>query len=370
MMKVLVIVNSVFGYDGISNVATNYYLYQDKKRVSMDLMTINPVNDSLRAELERNGNRNYVLSCRNSNPAKYIRKLTKIIKNNHYDVVHVHGNSATMSVELLAAKLGGCKVRIAHSHNTRCNHEKINEVLMPVFSGLYTDCCACSIEAGEFLFGDKEYYVMNNGLYFEKYRFNDEVRNKIRSEHGLDGKYVVGHIGRFAPQKNHTFLFDAFSELLKINKDAALLLVGEGELLEDTKAQAAKLGIDDKVIFYGTTDRVYEVVQAMDVFAFPSIFEGLGIVALEAQASGLGCVASTEVPQKAKCVNNMEFLSLTGNERKWAERLLECGISVEEREKNIDYVKKCFIDSKYDIEENCKKIYEYYESLIIKRRTK
>lgn len=370
MMKVLVIVNSAFGYDGISNVAANYYIYQDKTKVSMDLATINPVNPWLGGVLRENGNTNYVLSCRNRNPIKYISQLSAIIKKNRYDVVHVHGNSATMAVELLAAKLAGCKVRIAHSHNTKCDHKLLNKLLMPVFSLLYTDCCACSVEAGQFLFGSRECFVVNNGLDLSKYRFNRSVREKIRSEFGLEGKLVVGHIGRFAPQKNHEFLIRAFAELQKLQPDSALLLVGQGELADAIKEQVQQLGLADKVVFYGTTDKVYEVAQAMDVFAFPSIFEGLGIVALEAQASGIGCVASNEVPAKAKCVENMEFLPLDGQEALWAERLLSRAVTAEEREQSADYAKRCLSDAGYDIEENCHKIFEYYDSLVERRAAK
>ena len=136
-IKVLAIVNASFGYDGISNVATNYYLYQDKNAVELDLLTINPVNEALESEIKKNNNKVFVLPFRNSNPLKYVIELKRIIKENKYDIVYVHGNSATMAVELISAKMAGCKVRVAHSHNTQCNHMKINKLLMPFFSLLF-----------------------------------------------------------------------------------------------------------------------------------------------------------------------------------------------------------------------------------------
>ena len=283
-MKILVIVNAVFGYDGISSVAMNYYLHQDKSRVAMDLLTINPIFDDLARVIQEDGNRSFVLGSRNRNPFGYVLALTKIIKKYKYDIVHVHGNSATMAVELLAAKLAGCRVRVAHSHNTQCDHGKLNKLLMPLFSRLYTDCCACSKEAGEFLFGSRDCYVVNNGLYLPKYAFDEATRARIRKEKGLDGKFVIGHIGRFRFQKNQEYLVSLLKQIQEQEKDAVLLLVGEGETEAAVKQQAADLGFGDSVVFYGTTDHVNEVVQAMDVFAFPSRFEGLGIVAIEAQA--------------------------------------------------------------------------------------
>lgn len=363
-IKILVIVNASFGFDGISNVATNYYLYQDKSRVEMDLLTINPINAELASCIERDGNRNFVVSGRNRNPFQYLWKLKKIIAENHYDIVHVHGNSATMSVELLAARLAGCKIRIAHSHNTRCDHPKINRILKPLFSALYTDCCACSKEAGEFLFGNRFCYVVNNGLYFPNYRFSLEHRDRIRAEYGLQDKYVIGHIGRFAYQKNQEYLVELLKQMKVVQPNAVLLLVGQGETEASVKELARSCGVEDSVVFYGTTNRVNEVVQAMDVFAFPSRFEGLGIVAIEAQASGLNCVAADPVPTTIQVQDKIAFLPLEGKDDLWVKSLLDLGVSPEDREASAAATQEKLQKSGYDIVRNCKDILDYYESLV------
>ena len=361
--KVLVIVNAAFGYDGISSVATNYYKYQDRSRVEMDLLTINPIFDDLARVIDANGDKSFVLDYRNRNPIKYVFQLRKVIKENKYDIVHVHGNSATMAVELLAAKLAGCMVRVAHSHNTQCDHQKLNKLLMPVFSRLYTDCCACSKEAGEFLFGDRECYVVNNGLYLPLYEFNPDVHDRIRAEKGITDKYVIGHIGRFRFQKNQEFLVSLLKRIRE-RKDAVLLLVGAGENEGAVKTQAKELGVEDKIILYGTTDHVYEVVQAMDVFAFPSRFEGLGIVAIEAQASGLNCVASDAVPKTIAIQDKVVFLPLEGHDEEWIEDLIDFGVTPGKRIATRVDTKKRLQKCGFDIEKNCSDMLHHYEMIL------
>lgn len=363
-IHILVIVNAVFGYDGISNVATNYYRYQDKQQVRMDLLTINPISEELEQEIKRDGNRHFILSCRNSNPIKYINELRKIVAENHYDIVYVHGNSATMAVELLAAKLGGCAVRVAHSHNTKCDHQKINKLLMPLFSKLYTDCCACSVEAGQFLFGDRACNVVYNGLYTPNYRFSQEKRNEIRQKCHIGEQFVLGHIGRFAYQKNHKFLIKLLRAVVDIGENAVLLLVGQGELEQQIRQQAADLGLTDRVIFYGTTDHVNEVVQAMDCFVFPSRFEGLGIVALEAQASGLPCVASDQVPHKAQVIDSTTFLPLDADIKTWVDAVIQRKATPAERKANVDKTEQLLKKSGYDIEGNCREMLAYYREIL------
>ena len=363
-IRVLVIVNAVFGYDGISNVATNYYRYQDKSRIAMDLLTINPVNEKLAQEFQRNGNRLYTLEGRNRNPLRYLIRLRSIIKENSYNIVHVHGNSATMSIELFAAKLANCPVRIAHSHNTRCDHPILNAMLMPLFSRCYTHCCACSPEAGRFLFGNRSCHIVNNGVCFQKYCFNPEIRNRLRKKYGVEDQFVLGHIGRFAPQKNHSFLLHVFASVLRKTPNSVLLLVGEGELLPEIRKQACEMGIEKRVIFYGTTDKINEVVQMMDSFVFPSINEGLGIVAIEAQAAGVPCVVSTEVPVKVKVLDEVVFLPLEAGYDHWADAILLSRVSEQQRIASATVVQQKMIEAHFDISDNCREMAEYYSEIL------
>lgn len=370
MIKVLVIVNAIFGYDGISSVATNYYRYQNKSAIAMDLVTINPIDPSLSKEISANNNRHFVLEGRNRNPLKYLLSLSSIIRKYKYDIVHIHGNSATMAIELLAAKIGGCKVRIAHSHNTRCDHKYINRLLEPLFRKLYTDCCACSKEAGRFLFGKRACYIVNNGLNLRAYRFSLDKREEIRAGLSLEDRFVVGHIGRFAYQKNHEFILRVFQQVLKREKNAVLLLVGEGELKDTIQRQAVDMGIEEQIVFYGTTNKVNEVVQAMDCFIFPSRFEGLGIVAIEAQASGIPCIASDQVPEKIKILEKTTFLSLDADLDTWADAVIAGRTTPEERASCASDVYLKIAASDYDIEKNCADMRAFYERIMRARGEK
>ncbi len=367
-IRILVIVNAIFGYDGISNVAVNYYHYQNKSKVQMDLLTINDIPDYLKREIEDDGNRHFVVTERNRNPIGYIVKIKDIVSRNKYDIVYIHGNSATMAIDLLGAKLGGCKVRVAHSHNTQCDHQKINNVLMPVFSKLYTDCCACSIEAGQFLFKSKECYVVNNGISPSKYEFSNNIRERIRKKYGLDGKFVIGHIGRFSYQKNQEFLLPLLRELLNRGQDAMLLLVGNGETIEKIKGLAYEWNLVKHVVFYGTTDHINEVLQAMDCFVFPSRFEGLGIVAIEAQAAGLKCVISEEVPKTVNVMKNSRFISLQQPLSRWADLVIEQRNSADERQNNVERTRERIKEAGFDIEENCKDMLNYYMRILKVKR--
>jgi glycosyltransferase involved in cell wall biosynthesis len=366
MMKILVIVNAKFGYDGISIVATNYYLYQDKTDIEMDLLTINPINDVLAKSITTYGNKHFVLDNRNSNPISYILKLIKIISENKYDIVYVHGNSATMAVELIAAKIARCKVRVAHCHTTQCNHKFFNRLLLPLFNHLYTDCCTCSKEAGEYLFGNRDYYIVSNGINIDDYTFSNLVRERVRRENQIQDRFVIGHIGRFTYLKNQEFLLKTLKEILDMGENAVLLLVGEGELQNELEKQAKTMGISDRVIFYGTTDKVYEIVQAMDCFVFPSLFEGLGIVAIEAQASGLPCVASTKVPRKILINDDTTFLSLDKPVKVWAEEIIKRRTAIEKRVKGISSTKIKMKEDHFDIVSNCLEMRLFYEKILKK----
>lgn len=363
-IKILVIVNAVFGYDGISSVATNYYRYQNKSEVKMDLLTINAIPLELKEQIERDGNVAYVLPFRNRNPFKYIIKLKGIVAENRYDIVCVHGNSATMAVELFAAWMGGCRVRVAHSHNTQCDHQKLNRLLMPIFRRLYTNCCACSVEAGHFLFGERDCYIVNNGIEVQKYFFDEEVRNSLRSKYSLSDKIVLGHIGRFTYQKNQEFLIMILDALVKEGHDVVLLLVGEGVDRTKIKDLACEKGVADRVIFYGTTNHINEVLQMMDCFVFPSRFEGLGIAAIEAQASGLACVASEQVPRKMKVDDRTVFLSLESDLKEWCAAILNRLSSPKDRKERMDKIHNHLKKAGYDIRENCADMLMYYHKIV------
>lgn len=361
MIRVLVVESTVFGYDGITNVMTNYYTYLDHSKIHMDIVTINPVSEKFKRILEKNGSKNYVLPFRNKNPIKYISVLKKILKKGEYDIIHVHGCSATMAVEMFAAKQSGVKVRIAHSHNTTCDHVKIDKLLRPFFDSLCNVGFACGQEAGKWLFPKKSFTVISNGIDLDKYQFNNKYRKEIREQFELENKIIIGHVGRFSEQKNHRKLIDIFREYGKRHDNAKLVLIGDGELREEIENRVKNEKLD--VIFVGITDEVYKWLQAMDIIVFPSLFEGLPLGLVEAQAAGLPCVLSNTISPATKITDNLEFIGLDSSLIEWTSEIDEL-LAKTDREKPKEIIRKTIQHAHFDIKQNCDELAEKYEELL------
>lgn len=359
-MKILITSSIRFALNGVTNVIMNYYRNITSEKIQFDFVVINELDTKTKEEIINRGGTVHYLPMRNNNPVQYIKELTKICKAGNYDIIHSHGNSRTLAFEMYSAKKGNVKIRIAHSHATNCKHKIINWILSPIFFGTYTHGFACSEPAGIWLFGKKKYNVVNNAFDIEKFKFNNEVRIKYREDLNIEGSIVIGHVGGFNDSKNHHHLIDVFNEYQLINPCSVLLLIGEGKNKNEMINNVSRLGLSNKVLFLGARDDVEMILNAFDVFVFPSKYEGLGIVLLEAQANGLPVFASNAVPEKAKVLVNFQFISLNEGPRKWAE-------SIENNEK-IRYIEgyKVIRDSGYDISLEAKKLETMYYELVHK----
>lgn len=360
-MKVLVIETTVFGYDGITNVIINYYKYLDHRKIQMDLVTINPAIDSFLCEMKDHSSKNYVIPYRNSNPFRYIYELKQIIDKGRYDIVHVHGCSATMAVEMLAAKLAGVPIRIAHSHNTKCDHVGADKLLRPFFNKWCNVGFACGEEAGRWMFPKRSFSVIPNGIDLEKNQYDANVRNEMRKKYGLVGKYVIGHIGRFSEQKNHAKLIDIFREISKTYSNSKLVLVGDGELKKSIEQKVQNEGLS--ALFVGNSDEVGRWLQVMDIIVFPSLFEGLPLGLVEAQAAGLPCIISETISHTTKITDLVEFVDLNASASVWCDAVIR-NKGRFNRQERIDKVKQQIRNSHFDIRENCLELCEKYELLI------
>lgn len=227
---------------------------------------------------------------------------------------------------------------------------------------LATDYFACSVAAGNFLFGkeasDRIYYA-HNGIDTSLFKPNHNTREKIREELGIKDKYVIGHIGRFMPPKNHAFLIDIFKEVCLMETSSVLVLVGDGGLKESIEEKVKKLGISDKVIFLGKRNDVNEIVQAFDLLLMPSLFEGLPVTAVEAQACGVPCLFSSSISSDAAIIPNCAFLDLNESAEFWAKK----AIGFRNSEREIDphkYIK----ERGYDIKVETDKLSHYYLSKV------
>lgn len=257
---------------------------------------------------------------------KYKCAVKNFFKEHHdYKVVHMHSSSKNYMI-LKYAKKYDIPIRIAHSHNidfqTKNPLKKlIGNLFKKPLIKYATDYFACSKIAGEWLFGkdiveSDKFKVIHNAVDYDKFKYNDDIRNEIRRKLGFnDSDIVVGHVGRFVTQKNHEFLINVFSKCYQKNKNYKLLLIGIGELEESIKNKVAELNLNDCVTFAGFKNNVNEYMQAMDIFAFPSLFEGLGLVLVEAQASGLPCITTANtIPDEVKINPNFYFVNLNVNE--------------------------------------------------------
>lgn len=349
---------------GVESVVMNYYRHIDKTKIQFDFICDEDSTNIPYDEIEKMGGR-VILVPPYQKLFKYQKTLLKIFKENDYKIVHSHIN--TLSVfPLRIAKKAGIPVRIAHSHSTSNKKEwkknLIKNILKP-FSKIYaTEYMCCSELAGRYLFGNKTYdegkvYLMNNAIDLEKFKYNEKIRESKRKKLNiLDNQIVIGHIGRFVAQKNHIFLIDVFNEIHKENPNSILLLVGQGPLKQKIKEKVNQLNLTNSVKFLGQRNDVNELYQAFDLFLLPSLYEGLGMVLIEAQVSNLPCMASTEVPDIVKVTDNLHFFDLK-NKNEWVSSILK-----ENKKRRMDcsnQIKK----NGFDIVVESKKIEEKYIEL-------
>lgn len=360
-MRLLYVVKGI-GINGITKVMFTYYDNLDKSSYHIDFVSGSDYIQDYREKVEKDGNSFWVIENRDTNIVSYIKRLSEIIKRGNYDIVHVHGNSTMIFPELLAAKRGGCTVRIAHSHSSFGNHPKLVPLCRPLFNMLYTHGLACSPDAGKWMFKNRKFGIINNGIDTEKFRFNSESRLYWRKVLCVEeDELLLGNVATMTYVKNHKFMIEILSELRKQGRKVKLLFVGDGELLEENRQYAYEKGVADYSIFFGSTDKVQELMAAMDVFLFPSFFEGLGIVLIEAQASGLPCFVNSSIPRTADINNKLSLLSID-DISDWVGLLYRFEVVDRDKEsnENILGIKR----NEYDIESCIEKLKVFYKTVV------
>lgn len=351
---------------GVEAVVMNYYRHIDHSKIQFDFICDEDSVNIPYEEIEKLGGK-VILIPPYQKIFKYQKELRKVLKDGEYKIVHSHIN--TLSVfPLYAAKRVGVPVRIAHSHSTTNKKEwkknLLKQILRPFSKKYATDYMCCSELAGRWLFGDKAYdegkvYLLNNAIDLDKFKYDEKIRNNKRKELGInEDTLVIGHIGRFVAQKNHTFLIDIFNEIHKKNKDSLLMLVGQGPLMNEIQAKVNNLGLKDSVIFLGQRSDVNELYQAMDVFILPSLYEGLPVVGVEAQASGNLCYLSTDMTKETKVLDSTKFMSLSNSAEEWANAILKDARNYKKHDTKEEVSKYGFNIEK-EAEKLEKKYYEY-----------
>ena len=330
----------------------------DRNKVQIDFIVHGYEKGEYDDEIIDMGGRIFHVPIKSRYPLKYKRELRKIFKNNDYKIVHSHLDAMSAWV-LKEAKKCGIPVRIAHSHNTQhltTNKIKfaVNEYARKNINKFANYRCACSPDAAEWLFGTKNVIYVKNAIDLERFSFDENVRNSVRAELSIGDEFVIGNVGRFDYQKNHKFLVEVMSKVVKVKKNAKLLLVGDGILRADIEKQVDELGLKNNVIMLGVRDDVNRIFNAFDVFALPSRFEGLGIVLIEAQANGLSCIASEAVPKEANAGNNVKYLPFEAE--LWSKAIIGADIH-----RNADI--KLLRDRGYDIKNEALKLQDMYLKL-------
>lgn len=335
-------------------------LAQHMPDVSVDFLTYS-IADGRAAQAARScGAQVFEAPHRLRHPVKYIRYVANIVRSQGYDVVHAHGNSCTLAIDLLAAGLGGCRVRIAHSHNSKCRFAPLHRLLRPVFDRLYTHAMSCGEEAGRWLFGKKPFTVCKNAIDTGLFTYSPENRERIRAELKLGDSLALGSVGALTEIKNHAFLLDVLALLLKNGLDCTLTLVGDGPLCEALGQKARELGIADRVRFPGVRTDVPALLSAMDVMLLPSLFEGFPTVALEWQSAGLPAILSEAVTPD--CIFSDNVRRLPADVQKWVDAL--CSLPQADRIRTCADGRRSLAENGYDLAQAAAQMENAYQSFV------
>lgn len=357
LIRVLHIVTSM-NRGGLETMIMNYYRHIDRKHVQFDFLVHRYQKGAYDDEIEKIGGKIYRISKLNPFSLKYRKAIDAFFKNNKYDIVHCHLDCMS-SIPLKYAKKNGIAIRIAHAHSSS-QDKNIKYVLKLYYKTQIkkyaTDLFACSVDAGNWMFKGNNFTIIRNAIDSDLYKFNPDIRAAIRKEFNIpENAFTVGHVGRFSTVKNHKFIVEVFLKIHDSNKNSFLLLIGDGELKQEIKDKIKELNLDNNVIFAGIRKDVSNILQAMDVFLFPSLYEGLPLSLIEAQSSGLKCFISDRVSSESIITNNVKLISLSKSPKEWADRILKYKDGYDRLD--CSYFVKC---SGFDIIENSNLLESYY----------
>ncbi len=366
-IKVLIL-DTVMDRGGAEATTMNYFRNMDRNRVTYDFLVHREYKAEYEDEIESlGGTIHRIYRPTPQNYFKYRKAIRKLfLEHPEYKIIHCN----MMELGLFAymeAKKCGVPIRICHAHTAPTDTKITPKMLMRKIyktriDKYLTHKFACGKAAAEWVFGEKyakDIVYMRNAIDAEKYRYNKKIEKDVRCEFNLDGKFVVGHVGRFFEPKNHPFIIEIFAEIAKKDENAVLMLIGGGEtddaVLNQTKEKVKELGLEKRVIFTGVRSDVEKLIQAFDVFILPSLCEGFPVVMVEAQAAGLKCVISDRVTSECDITGNVEFVPLESGAEAWAEHILAYKNAYEKKD-----MYQTIVDVNYDIKANAKWLEEYY----------
>lgn len=351
---------------GIETLIMNIYKNIDRQKVQFDFAIVEKEKCEYEDDVYSLGGRIYRLPTI-SLPTilSFCREFGKLCRN--YTIVHSHWNTLS-SLILMIARTNDVKYRIAHSHIAKYSSGikgLVKRILRIFINHFSTHQFACGMDAGVFLFGsdftlNESYKVIKNGIEVDKFRYNPHIRQLIRSQMNISERtFVVGHVGRIGEQKNQIFAVEIFAEIVQRNPDSLLWFIGTGTdgYVQEVRNKAVELNVDNKITFIGSVPNVNEYLNAFDIFLFPSLYEGLSVALIEAQASGLNCYTSDAIDRNSKVTENVIFNSLSEHPSIWAERIL-ANSNIKRNDTKED-----LINAGYDIIDTANWLENFYLSL-------
>ena len=333
----------------------NLYRKIDRSKIQFDFVVHSKEVQFYEKEIKELGGKIYKIDSMSKNIFLHMKNLYRIIKENNYHIIHRHTNSSIIWFDLLVAKIVKVRRIIVHSHSSSSKYRIINKIFQGMMNMLTDVRLACSQEAGEWLYGKKKFEIIPNGIDFEKYKFDLEKRKLLRNKMKLEGKFVIGHIGRFSYEKNQAFLIDVFRKIKNKNADAKLVLTGDGEEKDAIQKKAKEYGINEDIHFLGNVNNVFELINVFDVFVFPSIYEGLPLTLLEVQANGLNAVISSQISNEVILTDLIQKIPLD-NIDVWISTIMQ-----RRRGENLEKYNDIMLKSKFNIDYvicRMKKIYK------------
>lgn len=361
LIRILYVNGGLMNRGGIESFMMNYYRHFDRTKVQIDFIVHNAGGFGYYdEEIKQLGGKIYTLPQKSKHPLTYVHQLKKILKNGQYKVIHTHMDAMGAWV-LKAAKECNIPVRIAHSHNTQ--HLTSNPIKLwflerarKSITKYATHCFACSDVAGKWLFGNTPFEIVHNAIDVQKFQFDADVRSQIRKEYGIgDDDFLIGHVGRFDTQKNHTFLIDVFADVQKLISNAKLMLIGEGAMKEYIELKCKQM-LMGGAIFTGGRNDVFRFYNAFDLFVLPSLFEGLCIVSIEAQANGCSNLLSSTITQEVNVSGKVKFAPLKKDD--WVKAIVDIYNNRTEHDSCVDLRK-----AGYDLETESQLLQAKYEEL-------
>lgn len=347
------------------------YLFNYCIRISnihFDYVVVDNRKGMLEPLLEEKGSKIYRVPTISKNPWKYYQAIKSCMMRKNYDAVHVHLGHKSF-IALMAAKRCGIKTRIVHAHIAFVPENRIKKTVRYFCTVLTkwfaTDLCACGIDAAKWVWGEKAYNenrvrVINNAIETRRFAFSEEKRRKKRKELQItDHVHVIGHVGRISDQKNQLRLLSIFENLLKLDPTAILLMVGQGEMQKEVENEITRLNLQSNVKILGIRNDVSELLNAMDIFVFPSKYEGLPFTLIETQCNGLMSICSDSITELVKVSDRVEFVPLAASDDIWVEKIIEA----------VDYGHKSSAEEQvvkagYSIENEVKNLKDFYMARI------